>query len=619
MANNRLRSIHSRVVKYAHSGLSALYKDLTISFRGYTKEQVTESREKYGENHIGKKSTDSIWFRLRRAFINPFSVVLFVLACVSLITDVVPITGYSKNFAACFIILGMLILSGTVRFVQEMRSKKAIDNFSKFIYTTVKIKRDGHWQEIPAEKLVVGDRISFHAGDRIPADVRLIRANDLFVSQSMLTGESEIFEKDTEILNSSKNTKISDYSNTVFAGSAVIGGTGEGIVLAVGKDTVYGDLGTISQGKNSGFDKGANSISWVLIRFMVVLVPLVFITCGITKGNWGSAFLFSLSVAVGLTPEMLPMVINACLAKGSAVMGKKNTIVKNINAMQGFGSMDVLCVDKTGTLTGDKIILEYYMDLLGNEDSRVLDFAYLNSYYHSGVQNHLDQAVLKVKEMPGKKEHFEKLNTMYPIADEQPFDYEKKFSGVLVEDGKENLFIIKGSVEEVFKRCSYVEYKGKIYDIDENSISSVNEIVDEMNDTEDLTTGIENLMNGSTSTLMLELSDDNSQSIPKTDVIKCGELSIYPKARKVIRASQEIPLTPKEFDILYFLARNRGEAFTKEQIYQAVWDSDYLLDDSNIMAFIRKLRKKIEPNPDAPEYIITIWGIGYKFNDKEII
>lgn len=141
----------------------------------------------------------------------------------------------------------------------------------------------------------------------------------------------------------------------------------------------------------------------------------------------------------------------------------------------------------------------------------------------------------------------------------------------------------------------------------------------DMSDTEDLTTGIENLMNGSTSTLMLELNDDNSQSIPKTDVIKCGELSIYPKARKVIRASQEIPLTPKEFDILYFLARNRGEVFTKEQIYQAVWDSDYLLDDSNIMAFIRKLRKKIEPNPDAPEYIITIWGIGYKFNDKEII
>lgn len=482
MVNNRSRSIHSRVVKYAHSGLSSLYKDLSISFRGYTKEQVVDSREKYGENHIGKKSTDSIWFRLRRAFINPFSVVLFVLACVSLITDIVPITGYSRNFAACFIILGMLILSGTVRFVQEMRSKKAIDKFSKFIYTTVKTKRDGHWQEIPAEELVMGDRISFHAGDRIPADVRLIRADDLFVSQSMLTGESEIFEKDTEVLSSSKNIKISDYSNTVFAGSAVIGGTGEGIVLAVGKDTVYGDLGTISQGKNSGFDKGANSISWVLIRFMAVLVPLVFITCGITKGNWGSAFLFSLSVAVGLTPEMLPMVINACLAKGSAVMGKKNTIVKNINAMQGFGSMDVLCVDKTGTLTGDKIILEYYMDLLGNEDSRVLDFAYLNSYYHSGVQNHLDQAVLKVKEMPGKKEHFEKLQTLYPITDEQPFDYEKKFAGVLVEDGKENLFIIKGSVEEVFKRCSYAEYKGKIFNIDENSISSVNEIVDEMQD-----------------------------------------------------------------------------------------------------------------------------------------
>lgn len=482
MVNNRSRSINNRVVKYAQNGLSVLYKDLNISFRGYNKEQVAESREKYGENDMGNKSTDSIGFRLRRAFINPFSVVLFVLACVSLITDILPVTGYSRNYTTCFIILGMLILSGTVRFVQELRSKRATDEFSKFIYTTVKTKRDGKWSEISTQDLVVGDRITFHAGDRIPADIRLINADDLFVSQSMLTGESGIFEKNTEVLKSIKNKKVSDYSNTVFAGSAVIGGTGEGIVLAVGKDTVYGDLGTVTKSKKSGFDRGANSIAWVLIRFMAVLVPLVFITCGITKGNWGSAFLFSLSVAVGLTPEMLPMVINACLAKGSAVMGRKNTIVKNINAMQGFGSMDVLCVDKTGTLTGDKIILEYYMDLLGNEDSRVLDYAYLNSFYHSGVQNHLDQAVLKSKDMPGRTEHFQNLEKLHPVADEQPFDYEKKFAGVLVENGDDNLYIIKGSVDEVFKLCGYGEYKGQLFKIDESSIKSVNEIVDEMQD-----------------------------------------------------------------------------------------------------------------------------------------
>lgn len=480
MSSNR--TIHSRVVKYAHRGLSDLYRDFNISFRGYTKEQAEASREKYGENSSGGKSTDSIGFRLRRAFINPFSVVLFVLACVSLITDILPITGYNRNYTTCFIILGMLILSGTVRFLQEMRSKKAIDRFSRFICAAVKTKRDGQWREIPSGELVVGDRVSFHAGERIPADLRLITAADLFVSQSILTGESGILEKDTEVLKSSATQRISDYRNTVFAGSAVIGGSGEGIVLAVGKDTVYGDMGTLSRGKKSGFDKGANSIAWVLIRFMAVLVPLVFITCGITKGNWGSAFLFALSVAVGLTPEMLPMVINACLAKGSAVMGRKNTIVKNINAMQGFGSMDVLCVDKTGTLTGDKIILEYYMDLLGNEDGRVLDMAYLNSFYHSGVQNHLDEAILKAEAMPEKYEYYKALREKHPLADEQPFDYEKKFSGVLVENGGDNLLIIKGSVEEVFKLCGYGEYRGSIFDIDESSFSSVDEIIGEMLD-----------------------------------------------------------------------------------------------------------------------------------------
>lgn len=478
MAGNR--TIHNRVVKYAHRGLYDLYKDFNVSFRGYSKEQADKSREKYGENRIGGKGANSVEFRLRRAFVNPFSVVLFVLACVSLITDILPITGYSRNYTTCFIILGMLVLSGAVRFLQEMRSKKATDKFSRFIRTTVRTKRDGQWTELLSDELVVGDRVSFHAGDRIPADLRLISANDLFVSQSVLTGESGIFEKDTEILGTNKIKKISDYKNTVFAGSAVIGGFGEGIVLAVGKDTVYGDLGTLSNGKKSGFDRGANSIAWVLIRFMTILVPLVFITCGITKGNWGSAFLFALSVAVGLTPEMLPMVINACLAKGSAVMGKKNTIVKNINAMQGFGSMDVLCVDKTGTLTGDKITLEYYMDLLGNEDSRVLDFAYLNSFYHSGVQNHIDEAILKAEEMPGRSDYYHTLRKRYPIADEQPFDYEKKFAGVLVENGDDNILIIKGSVDEVFKLCGYGEYKGKIFEIGEDSVSSVSEVVDEM-------------------------------------------------------------------------------------------------------------------------------------------
>lgn len=219
-------------------------------------------------------------------------------------------------------------------------------------------------------------------------------------------------------------------------------------------------LASISLVKD-GFDQGAHySIAWVLIRFMAVLIPVVFVACGLTQGNWFSAFLFALSVAVGLTPEMLPMVITACLAKGSGAMGKKQTVVKNINAMQEFGSMDILCVDKTGTLTGDRISLEYYMDILGNENQAVLDLAYLNSCYHTGVQNHLDAALLKCREMPGKGDHFQQLSAQHPKLDELPFDYDRKFASVLVKGTEKNLLLVKGSVSEVCRRCRFAEYKG---------------------------------------------------------------------------------------------------------------------------------------------------------------
>ena len=233
---------------------------------------------------------------------------------------------------------------------------------------------------------MVGDRVRLAAGDRVPADIRLTEAKDLFVSQSVITDESGVLEKRAVTLRPGTAKTAADYENVAFLGSTVMG----------------------------GFDRGANSIAWVLIRFMAVLIPVVFAACGVTKGNWLSAFLFALSVAVRLTPELLPMVVNACLAKGCVAMGKKQTVVKTINAMQGFGSMDLLCVDKTGTLTGDVVALEYYMDVLGNESGRVLELAYLNSLYHTGVQNHLDNAILRCREMPGQRERFESLACRTP-------------------------------------------------------------------------------------------------------------------------------------------------------------------------------------------------------------
>ena len=383
-----------------------------------------------------------------------------VLASISLVTDVFLASNFSRNMTTAIIILGMLLVSGIIRFIQELRAKRAADRLTEMIASEVLVRRDGRWMELLADEPVVGDYVRLQAGNRIPVDIRLLEAKDLFVSQSVITGESGILEKRATTLPPGKFRAYSQCHNLVFMGSSVMGGTGEGVVLAVGSDAVYGGFPRSQKWPKDGFDQGAHSIAWVLIRFMAVLIPVVFVACGLTQGNWFSAFLFALSVAVGLTPEMLPMVITACLAKESGAMGKKQTVVKNINAMQEFGSMDILCVDKTGTLTGDRISLEYYMDILGNENQAVLDLTYLNSCYHTGVQNHLDAALLKCREMPGKGDHFQQLSAQHPKLDELPFDYDRKFASVLVKGTEKNLLLVKGSVSEVCRRCRFAEYKG---------------------------------------------------------------------------------------------------------------------------------------------------------------
>lgn len=473
-------SIHKRVVYYAQQEKEVLYCDLNIKDTGYTERQAEKSREKYGSNLISGRASDTIFYRLRRAFINPFTTVLLALAVVSFITDMLQVESFSRNVTASPIIFCMLVVSGMIRFIQEMKSKKVADHLVSLLHSTVTVLREGKWTELSSSELTVGDQVRIFAGDRIPADIRLTKTADLFLSQSVITGESAVLEKTSGKISIQDSCTYSDYKNIAWMGSAVMGGSGEGIVLAVGPDTVYGGFsGMISQRKNK-FDQGAASIARVLLRFMGVLIPIVFVACGLTKGNWAAAFLFALSVAVGLTPEMLPMVINACLAKGSASMGKKQTVVKNIHAMQGFGSMDVLCVDKTGTLTGDVILLEYYMDILGNESERVLELSYLNSLYHTGVRNHLDTAVLKYREMPGLGEQLGRAAEQKGKLDEIPFDYERKIASILVGGEENNLLIVKGSIEEVCRRCRYVEYKGEKREKKPENSSDVHAVVDEI-------------------------------------------------------------------------------------------------------------------------------------------
>lgn len=473
---------HERLKNYASQDIDSLYQKFRLGQNGLNEEQVCQMRRKYGSNQIGHTiKKEPFLHHIKRAFITPFSIILLVLAAVSFVTDFWLASNFSRNRTSVVIILAILLLGGTVRLIQELKAGHAASRLIEQIQTMVLVYRQGERKNISAEQLVVGDIVFLSAGERVPADLRLIETDDLFISQSLLTGESSVLEKNAKPLAPDVRASLNNFSNIAFMGSSVISGSGKGIVLSVGSNTAYGEYISELQQKKCGFDRGANSIAWVLIRFMVTLAPVVFVVSGITKGDWLTSFLFALSVAVGLTPELLPMVINACLAKGSSAMGKKQTIVKNINAMQSFGSMDVLCVDKTGTLTGDEVLLEYYLDILGEESWDVLDCAYLNSFYHTGIVNHLERAILKCSEMPGKETHFSSLAHDASKLDELPFDYERKCVSILLSvSEKGNYIITKGDIESVYSRCRYVYHKGQIVEIDPADSSGVHAVIDEM-------------------------------------------------------------------------------------------------------------------------------------------
>ena len=469
------------IKKYAYREVSQIYQELEISGEGLSQSQVELMRDKYGINSFSQRRNDTMLRLLRRAFINPFNIILLVLGIISLATDVVLVSNFARNATTAVIIFSMILISGTIRLVQELRAKNASKQLNRLIHESITVRRAGEVKEIPAEELVVGDIVLLAAGDRVPADLRLTKVSDLYLSQAAITGESAILEKNAQALSYSNSESLTQLENLAFMATTVISGKGEGIVLAVGKDTLYGSFTKEDPDEKQSFQKGANSIAWVMLRFIAVLIPVVFILLKITGGKWLESFAFALSVAVGLMPEMLPMVITSCLARGSLGMSKKQTIIKDINAMQGFGSMDVLCMDKTGTLTNESILLEYYMDVLGNESGQVLDLAFLNSAYHSGVCNPIDNAILACQTMPGHEQHFADLLTQYQKEDEIPFDYSRKFVSTLVTDKNGDCqLIMKGNISQIVSRCSHVEFRGEILPMEKDRMSSVDSVVDEM-------------------------------------------------------------------------------------------------------------------------------------------
>lgn len=442
------------------------------SLKGLDQEQVEENRDLYGENTITKGQEDSIFKKIYESIINPFTIILLVIAFISLVTNVWLAKPGQEDPTTSIIIVVLVLISGGIRFVQELRSDKATTNLSKMIVNTATVIRDGLEQELPIDELVVGDLVKLSAGDMIPADVILFESRDFFVQQSGLTGESDAVEK--LALNKATGQNVDsllEAESLAFMGTNVISGSATAMVLAVGDDTM---MGAIEQTLNTydeptSFEREMNSISWLLIRLMLVMVPIVFFANGLTDGDWLEAGVFALSVGVGLTPEMLPMIITASLAKGSIIMAKEKVVIKKLNAIQDLGAINILCTDKTGTLTQDEIVLEYPLDIHGDLDMAVLRRAYLNSHFQTGLKNLMDRAIISRTEKEAK-EHviLKNLDTSFQKIDELPFDFERRRMSVIVKDDSNVVSMVtKGALEEMLTISTHVEYRGEIIPITE--------------------------------------------------------------------------------------------------------------------------------------------------------
>lgn len=445
--------------------MSSVFSYFQTAPQGLSNEEVEKRQSLYGRNEVEHEKKLHPLTMLIKAFINPFIGVLTALIIISYIIDVYIAAPEEKDFTSIIIIASMVILSTILRFWQEYKASVSSEALQKMVTNTCTAKRDdGTEHEISISSLVPGDIVKLAAGDMIPADIRIIETKDLFVSQGTLTGESEAIEKRAEASGGdSRGRSIVELENICFMGSNVVSGSATGIVVSTGNNTYLGTIARSIAGHraSTAFDKGIAKVSMLLIRFMLIMVPFVFLVNGLTKGEWLDAFLFAVSVAVGLTPEMLPMIVTVNLSKGAVAMSRKKTIVKDLNAIQNFGAMNILCTDKTGTLTCDQIVLEKYINADGTSDNsrRILRHAYFNSFFQTGLKNLMDKAILShVREL-----EMESVRESYKKVDEIPFDFTRRRMSVVVEDvsGKRQI-ITKGAVEEMMQICSHTEVGNRV-------------------------------------------------------------------------------------------------------------------------------------------------------------
>jgi Mg2+-importing ATPase len=446
--------ISKQLIENAHKDLSAVFEQINTSPNGLTNEEVETRLETYGPNEVAREKRITWFMRLWDNLKNPLVILLVVLGIISYLTE---------DVRAAIMIFLMVVLGVVLRYFQEQRADNAAAQLKAMVSTTATVIREGVHKEISLSQLVPGDIVQLSAGDMVPADVRLMTAKDLFLNQAALTGESLPVEKTPHIPSTAVDNAL-ELGNICFMGSNIESGSGTAVVLQTGSQTYFGSLASSLTGARvlTSFDKGINQFTMLMISFMAVMVPLVFLFNGLSKHNWLEAFLFALAVAVGLTPEMLPMIVTVNLSKGAITMSRKKVIVKRLNAIQNFGAMDVLCTDKTGTITQGRIVLEKHLDVRGNDSERVLHYGYLNSYYQTGLKNLMDEAILEHENL----NYDLQVDEDFRKIDEIPFDFQRRRMSVIVEDNlNRHLLICKGAVEEIMALSTRVEVKGEVLDV----------------------------------------------------------------------------------------------------------------------------------------------------------
>ena len=455
--------------------ISELLKKYNTSLEGISIVEVDDRIEEYGKNIIEIKNNNTLVHKLKEAFINPFNIVLTIVAIITFITDVIIAT--KKDYSTFILIVSTVLISAIISLKEQTKSDNAAKKLKKMITNKMEVIRDEVQTTIDIENIVPGDIVKLSSGDMIPGDVRFLETKDLFIDQASLTGESNPVEKFTTL---KQYENITDISNIGFMGTNIVSGSSTAVVLATGNNTYFGSMAKsmYSVNEKNSFEKGMDDITKILIKFMIILVPIVLIINIFTTKDFLSSLIFAITIAVGLTPEMLPVITTSTLAKGAVEMSKKKTIVKRLSAIQTFGQMNILCTDKTGTLTEDEVVLEKYMDVLGNESLRILKHAFLNSYFQTGLKNLIDVAIISRTE----KEKLNILKEKYKREDEIPFDFTRRRMSVVLKDenGKRQL-ITKGAVDEIMAICSYIDLDGKAIELTEEYRKKAYEVYEKNN------------------------------------------------------------------------------------------------------------------------------------------